>query len=109
MRLADIAGTRLHCAISGPEDGRPVVFANLLGAGFRVWEKLLPPGLRMLRSDMRRQGLSDAPEGDHDIDALVEEAAGLFERSGSGGAIILGLSIGGLVARGLAAARPDPV
>jgi 3-oxoadipate enol-lactonase len=112
MRVAQIAGIRLHYAVSGPEDGRPVVFANSLGTDFRVWDALLrrlPDGLRILRYDMRGHGLSDVPEGDYTIEALVADAAELMERAGFRGAVFVGLSIGGLVAQGLAARRPDLV
>jgi 3-oxoadipate enol-lactonase len=112
MQVADIAGIRLHHAVSGPEGGLPVVFANSLGTDLRVWDALLPrlpPGLRILRYDMRGHGLSDAPEGEYSVEALVGDAAGLIERAGCRGAVFVGLSIGGLVAQGLAASRPDLV
>ena len=37
---------------------------------------LLPPGLRILRYDMRGHGLTDAPEGDYLMGDLVADAAG---------------------------------
>jgi pimeloyl-ACP methyl ester carboxylesterase len=58
---------------------------------------------------MRGHGLSDAPAGDYSIDGLVGDVAGLMDRLGFAGAVFVGLSIGGLVAQGLAAARPDLV
>lgn len=110
MRIATIDGIRLHHAVSGPEDGPPVVFANSLGTDLRVWDALLPhlpPGLRVLRYDMRGHGLSDAPAGPYGMGELVADLTGLMERLGMRGALVVGLSIGGVVAQGLAAERPD--
>jgi 3-oxoadipate enol-lactonase len=112
MQIAAIETVRIHHRLSGPADGLPMVFANSLGTDFRVWDALLPrlpEGLRILRYDMRGHGLSDAPPGDYSLDDLVADAAGLMDRLGLTGAVFVGLSIGGLVAQGLAAARPDLV
>lgn len=112
MQLARIGTVRLHHAVTGDPAGTPVVFANPLGTDFRVWDRLLPllpPGLRVLRFDMRGHGLSDAPEGDYFMGDLVADAAGLMEATGFRGAVFVGLSIGGVVAQGLAAERPDLV
>jgi 3-oxoadipate enol-lactonase len=110
MRAARANALRLHCAVSGDPDGLPVVFANSLGTDLRVWDPLLPQlpaGLRIVRYDMRGHGLSDAPEGDYYMGDLVADAAGLMDALGLRGAVFVGLSIGGVVAQGLAAERPD--
>lgn len=110
MRVARVNGVRLHHALSGPADGPPVVFAGSLGTDLRVWDALLPhlpPGLRVLRYDMRGHGLSDAPPGPYGMGDLVAELAGLMDHVGLRGALVVGLSIGGVVAQGLAAERPE--
>lgn len=112
MQVSKINGVRLHHAVTGSPEGLPVVFANSLGTDFRIWDRLLPllpDGLRILRYDMRGHGLSDAPEGDYWMGDLVADAAGLMEAHGMRGAVFVGLSIGGMVAQGLAAERPDLV
>ena len=58
---------------------------------------------------MRGHGLSDAPEGDYFMGDLVADAAALMEATGFRDAVFVGLSIGGVVAQGLAAERPDLV
>ena len=98
--------------ITGDPDGAPLVFANSLGTDFRIWDRvlpLLPPGLRVLRYDMRGHGLSDAPAGDYFMGDLVADAAALMQATGFRDAAFVGLSIGGVVAQGLAAERPDLV
>ena len=110
MRIARVNGLRLHHALSGPEDGAPVVLAGSPGTDLRVWDALLPHlpvGLRVLRYDGRGHGLSDAPAGPYPMGELVADLAGLMDHLGMRGALVVGLSIGGVVAQGLAAERPD--
>lgn len=112
MRVALINSVRLHHAVDGTLSGPVVAFANSLGTDLRVWDALLPhlpPGVRTLRYDMRGHGLSDAPEGDYWMGDLVADAAGLLDHLGLTGVTFVGLSIGGAVAQGLAAERPDLV
>jgi 3-oxoadipate enol-lactonase len=89
-----------------------MVFGNSLGTDLRVWDALLPrlpAGLRIVRYDMRGHGLSDAPEGAYFLGDLVADAAGLIDQVVGGPVVFVGLSIGGVVAQGLAAERPDLV
>ena len=112
MQAADLDGVIHHVDVSGPAGGRPVLFINALGADLRMWAPLLahlPAGLRLIRYDMRGHGLSDCPPGPYAMDDLVADAAHLLDRLGAGGAVVVGLSIGGMVAQGLAARRPDLV
>jgi len=112
MQVTTINSVRIHHAITGDPDGVPLVFANSLGTDFRIWDcvlPLLPAGLRVLRYDMRGHGLSDAPAGDYWMGDLVADAAGLMQSAGFRDAVFVGLSIGGVVAQGLAAERPDLV
>jgi 3-oxoadipate enol-lactonase len=110
MQMLRVNSILTHVAVSGDPDGLPVVFANTLGTDLRVWDRLLPllpPGLRIVRYDMRGHGLSAAPDGDYWMGDLVADAAGVIDALGISGAVFVGLSIGGAVAQGLAAERPD--
>ncbi len=112
MHMADLGDLRLHYRIDGPDDGAPVVFLNSLGTDFRLWDMvlaLLPPGLRVLRFDMRGHGLSDAPPAPYAMGALIRDAERLMEVVGFRDALVVGLSIGGMVAQGLAVKRLDLV
>ncbi len=112
MHMADLGGFRLHYKIEGPEDGTPVVFANSLGTDLRMWDPimpLLPQGLRILRYDKRGHGLSDTPDGRWSMGNLVHDVEQLMDLSGFKDAIFVGLSIGGMIAQGLAAKRLDLV
>jgi len=112
MQIADLGDIRLHYRIDGPGDGAPVVFINSLGTDFRLWDKvmpLLPQGLRVLRFDKRGHGLSEASPAPYGMGALVRDAERLMEATGFADAVVVGLSIGGMIAQGLAVKRLDLV
>lgn len=110
MLMADLGDIRLHYRIDGDADGAPVVFANSLGTDFRLWDKvvaLLQPGLKIIRYDMRGHGLSDAPAAPYSMGALVRDLERLLDHLQVRDAVLVGLSIGGMVAQGLAVKRLD--
>ncbi|MCB1969976.1 MAG: 3-oxoadipate enol-lactonase [Geminicoccaceae bacterium] len=92
--------------------GRPIVLANSLGTDFRVWDGLLPMlpgGHPILRYDKRGHGLSDLVDRPLTIDGLADDLASLMDERGVKGALVIGLSIGGMIAQSLAARRRDLV
>lgn len=114
MDVFERNGVRLHIADEGPRDGAApaLVFANSLGTDFRVWDPLLPhlpSDRRLIRWDKRGHGLSDAPPAPYAMDDHVDDLIALLDHLGVRGAVIVGLSIGGLIAQGVAAKRPDLV
>lgn len=112
MHMADLGDVRLHYRVDGPDDGAPVVFANSLGTDLRLWDPilpLLPDGLRILRYDKRGHGLSTCPPAPYTMGALISDAEGLMDQLGFKEAFFVGLSIGGLIAQGLAVKRLDLV
>ena len=101
---------RLNAEISGPQGGAPLVLVHALGTDLTIWEDmlpLLPPTLRILRLDLRGHGLSDTPPGPYAMGALIRDVERLMDHFGLTDAVILGLSIGGLIAQGLAVKRMD--
>ncbi len=112
MLMGDLGDIRLHYRDEGPTDGAPVVFVNSLGTDLRLWDKLvalLPAGLRLIRYDKRGHGLSDAPPAPYAMGALVRDLERLLDHLGVREALLVGLSIGGMIAQGLAVKRPDLV
>ena len=104
--VINLGDVNLHYRVEGDPNGVPVVFANSLGTDFRLWDKvlpLLPAGLRILRFDKRGHGLSSCPEGDYSLNELVDDCARLIRALEFEGCLFVGLSIGGLIAQGLAA------
>lgn len=113
MQVAQLDGIRLHYRIDGDRDGAPVVFANSLGTDLRLWDKVIArlpqTGLKFIRYDKRGHGLSECPDAPYAMGALVRDAEMLMEHLGVRDAVFVGLSIGGLIAQGLAAKRLDLV
>ncbi len=110
MHIAPLDGIRLHYRIDGDPTGAPVVFSNSLGTDLRLWDKvipLLPEGLKFIRYDKRGHGLSEATPAPYGMGTLVRDAELLMEHLGVQNAIFVGLSIGGMIAQGLAAKRLD--
>lgn len=112
MQIAELGDIRVHFADTGPRDGAPLVFANSLGTDLRVWDAvmpLLPAGLRVIRYDKRGHGLTDAPPAPYTMGQLVSDAERLLDHLQVRDAVFVGLSIGGLIAQGLAVKRLDQV
>ncbi|MEM9146792.1 MAG: 3-oxoadipate enol-lactonase [Pseudomonadota bacterium] len=112
MFQADLSnGVAIHKRDEGGT-GPALVFSNSLSTDFRIWEPLLPylpAGWRVLRYDKRGHGLSDCPPGPWTIEDHMRDLAGLMDAVGITRAVICGLSVGGMIAQSLAAARPDLV
>ncbi|WP_121067890.1 3-oxoadipate enol-lactonase [Chachezhania antarctica] len=112
MNIVDLGDVRLHYRVDGDLDGAPVVFANSLGTDLRLWDQvlpLLPSGLKIIRYDKRGHGLSSLPPGPYKMGQLVTDVEKLMDHLGVADALFVGLSIGGMIAQGIAVKRPDLV
>lgn len=102
----------IHYGDRGPRDATALVFANSLGTDLRVWQAVadhFAPRYRILQYDKRGHGLSALTPGDWTIPALADDLAELMDAVGISSAVVLGLSVGGMIAQSLAATRPDLV
>ncbi len=90
----------------------PLVFANAIGTNLHIWDGVIPaltwPGA-IIRYDKRGHGRSPAPPGPYTLDNHVADLAALLHRHATMPAIVCGLSVGGLIAQGLAVKNPDAV
>lgn len=112
MQIADFGDVQLHYRVDGDPNGAPIVFANSLGTDLRLWDAMLthlPSGLRIIRYDKRGHGLSSQPPGPYSMGALVRDAEALLDHLEVRDCVFVGLSIGGLIAQGLAVKRMDQV
>lgn len=102
---------RLNARLTGPEGAPALVLAHALGTDMTIWDQVLPllPGIRVLTYDMRGHGLSDVPQGAYAMGAMIRDAERLMEHFGLKEAVFAGVSLGGLVAQGLAVKRLDLV
>ncbi len=112
MKIVDLGDVQLHIRDEGPKDGPPLVFCNSLGTDLRLWDPilpLLPAGLRFIRYDKRGHGLSSCPAAPYAMGVLIGDAERLLDHLGVTDCVFVGLSIGGMIAQGLAVKRLDLV
>jgi len=112
MAFARLNGAVMHYEDAGARDGQAIVFSNSLGTDLRIWDELirhLPGRLRVIRYDKRGHGLSEATPGPYSMVTLAEDLAALLDHVGVARAAVVGLSVGGMIAQGLAALRPELV
>jgi 3-oxoadipate enol-lactonase len=110
LQILDLGDVKIHYAESGDPNGAPIVFANSLGTDFRLWDKilpLLPAGLRIIRYDKRGHGLSSVPNAPYSMGALINDTERLLDHLNVRDCMFVGLSIGGMIAQGLAVKRLD--
>lgn len=102
----------LHYRVDGPAGGQALICLNSLGTDLRMWDRLLPElpaGLQVIRTDKRGHGLSALGPKGLTIDDLAGDVLALMDHLDVGRAVVLGCSIGGLIAQALAVAQPDRI
>jgi len=105
-------GINMHYKLEGPENGPTIVFSNSLGTDMRIWDGVisyLPENLRILRYDKRGHGLTDCPNSPYSMGTLVKDIEALMDNFEFKNSLFIGLSIGGMIAQGLAVKRLDLV
>ncbi len=89
-----------------------LVLSNSLGTSTAMWEPQMAAfagRFRVLRYEHRGHGRAAAPPGPYTIDELASDLIGLLDDLDIGRASICGVSLGGMVAMGVAAAAPERV
>lgn len=113
MQFARLNGVVIHHQVIGAAPDKPtIVFANSLGSDFRIWRDVIVRmvgDFGLLMYDKRGHGLSESGAGPITMDDHIDDLAALLDHFESRNAIICGLSVGGMIAQGLAAKRPDLV
>lgn len=102
----------LHYSDQGGQSAPAIVFSNSLGTDFRIWDDVVDrfgAGFRFIRYDKRGHGLSDATPAPYRIADHLDDLALLLDDLNVSDAVVVGLSVGGMIAQGLAASRPDLV
>lgn len=112
LNYVSVNGVRLAYERAG--SGKPVLMIMGQAAGGNVWRMYQVPaltkaGYEAITFDNRGVPPSDAPPGDYSLGDLIADAEGLIEALDIGPCHVIGTSLGGLVAIGLAVKRPDLV
>lgn len=112
MPLIYLEDIRLNAVCEGPTNAPPILFCHALGTDLSIWDATvaaLSPRLRCIRYDARGHGKSDVPAPPYSMGALIRDAERVLDHFGAREAVVVGSSMGGLVAQGLATKRLDLV
>jgi 3-oxoadipate enol-lactonase len=107
LPLSDLPVPHLQATGEGP----PVVLLHPLGVDHSVWSPVTArlTGFTFLTYDLPGHGRTPAPQRRCTVDDLADQLADLLAGAGVGGAHVVGVSLGGLVAQAFAARHPDLV
>ncbi len=112
MPFATHDGVTLHFASRPPAPRAPtLVFANSLGTDYRIWDAVaaaLPADYGLVRYDKRGHGLSDLAPGNR-LEHHVGDVVALLDHLSLSRVVMVGLSVGGLIAQALVKMHPERV
>lgn len=113
MQFARLNDVTLHYQLIGSPKSRPtLVFVNSLGTDFRMWRDVvvrMAGDAAILTYDKRGHGLSEVGAAPYSMELLAADLAALLDHLGIRGAIVCGVSVGGIIAQELYHVRPDLV
>ncbi|HUR74208.1 MAG TPA: alpha/beta hydrolase, partial [Sporichthya sp.] len=107
------AGTRIHVAVAGPEDGAPVMLVHGFPQHWWEWQAQIGPlaadGYRVIVPDLRGAGWSDAPQGLYLKTDMGDDLAAVIDALGAGPVKVAAHDWGGPVAMCMLLQHPDKV
>jgi non-heme chloroperoxidase len=113
VRSAQLAnGVTLQYVERGRASGAPVVLLHGLSDSWCAFEPLmdrLPPTIRAIAVTQRGHGGSSRPTAGYTFEAMASDVVGLLETLGVSAAVIVGHSLGALIAMQLAVDHPERV
>ena len=102
----------IHYQLAGNPDGLPIVFLNSLGSDTRLWRpfaQVFAAEHRLIFCDKRGHGLSDVSDVPYSMEVLADDVVGLLEHLSLKKVVLMGVSVGGMIALNLAIRYPDRV
>ena len=105
MNLININNTILHYEYLNNHRDTTFLFINSLGTDFRIWDGVvaqLKHYGNIIRFDKQGHGLSSLSDKTQSIQHYAEDVLGLMDALGIEKAVVIGLSIGGIIGQYLA-------
>lgn len=102
----------LSVTVDGADDAPPIVLLHGILGSVRTWDWMVPrlvDRYRVVRLDFRGHGGSDRAPGRYHMENYVSDAIAACEQVAGRPSVIVGHSLGGATAAGLAQTRPDLV
>jgi 3-oxoadipate enol-lactonase len=112
MPLIYLSDIRLNAELTGPKGAPAVVLLHALGTDSGLWAGLrdcLPTNIQILTMDLRGHGASDVPAPPYAMGAMVRDVERVMDHFALRDTAVIGVSLGGLIAQGLAIKRLDLV
>ncbi len=113
MSRHHIKRRKVRLAYEARGAGPPVVLLQGLGLPGAMWlglaGGLVKSGHRVISPDNRGAGHSDSPWGVYTMGGLAADTAAVMEDAGVEGALVVGISLGGMIAQRLALDHPERV
>jgi pimeloyl-ACP methyl ester carboxylesterase len=102
----------LNVVVDGADDAPPILLLHGILGSSRTWDWMVPrltDRYRVLRLDFRGHGESDRAADTYQLTDYVSDAVAVCEQVAGVPCIVVGHSLGGATAAGLAQTRPDLV
>jgi 3-oxoadipate enol-lactonase len=112
MPFIDINGHVIHYQWQDNQQSKTFVFINSLGTDYRIWTAVagaLQEYGNILLFDKRGHGLSDVVLDTNGLADFAEDVQILLNKLKIGKCIIIGLSVGGMIAQVLAGSIPEKI
>ncbi len=111
VQVETFDGASLHAVVSGPTDGPTVVLAHGYGLSSRSWNIVAPElvrlGYRVIAFDHRGHGKSNAGPARLSLAAMERDYLAVLEHFDIRDGLLVGHSLGGLLALGWTLTYPD--
>jgi 3-oxoadipate enol-lactonase len=110
--LVRVGFGQLHVELDGPQDAPAVTLLHSLATSGALWAAeaaALSQHYRVLRIDARGHGGSDVPAAPYAFDDLAADVVAVWDALGIARSAVIGLSMGGMTAFGLALRHPGRV
>ncbi|MDB5597308.1 MAG: hydrolase [Hyphomicrobiales bacterium] len=108
MRIRTSSGLSMAYATQG--GGRSIILLHPVGLRGAFWSPVmdeLQSEFRLIAPDLRGHGASDASLEPFDLDDFADDVADLVRSVGQAPAVVVGCSMGGMVAQALAVRHPE--